>query len=120
MPDLVIPFEPRALMSLLGIVTLVLEVWKVDRNWDEEGEKAYVGAAKESKSNTAVVIPPQRPRSSLYLSNSFFGGMGAVRCRESHCCHWIQSQPIGQYSIRGSRILTTRLDCVYTRGKGRP
>ena len=74
MPDLVIPFEPRALMSLLGIVTLVLEVWKVDRNWDEEGEKAYVGAAKESKSNTAVVIPPKDLEAAFIFPTAFLVG----------------------------------------------
>lgn len=57
LPDLLLVFGPRALLSLFGIVSLVLGVWHVDRTWDEKGSKAYNRVAKESGSNEDIKIP---------------------------------------------------------------
>ena len=40
-PDLVVHFGPRAVLSLIGIATIIVGVWQVDRTWDEEGLKAF-------------------------------------------------------------------------------
>lgn len=45
LPDLVVVFGARSILSLTGIVMLVAGVWRVDRTWDEEGKKAYERAA---------------------------------------------------------------------------
>jgi hypothetical protein len=73
-PDLVVPFEPRALLSLAGIVTLVLGVWYVDRTWDEEGSKAYARAAKESKSKKDIVIPQNELEKAFVFPAAFLAG----------------------------------------------
>lgn len=57
LPDLLLVYGPRAMLSLSGIVTLVLGVWHVDRTWDEKGSKAYNRVAKESNSNEEIKIP---------------------------------------------------------------
>jgi hypothetical protein len=73
-PDLVIPFEPRALLSLVGIVAIVLGVWYVDRTWDEEGSKAYARALKESKSKTDIVIPQNELEMAFVFPAAFLAG----------------------------------------------
>ena len=57
LPDLLLVYGPRAVLSLSGIVTLVLGVWHVDRTWDEKGSKAYNRVAKESGSTENIKIP---------------------------------------------------------------
>lgn len=73
-PDLVVPFEPRSLLSLAGIVTLVLGVWYTDRKWDEDGSKAYERAAKEAKNKEKVVIPEKELEAAFAFPTAFLVG----------------------------------------------
>jgi len=57
LPDLLLVFGPRSLLSLSGIVTLVLGVWHVDRTWDEKGSRAYQRVAKDKNTKEDVKIP---------------------------------------------------------------
>ena len=57
LPDLILAYGPRALLSMGGIVTLVTGVWHVDRTWDEKGSKAYARVKKDAKPGEKIVIP---------------------------------------------------------------
>ena len=53
-PDLVVHFGPRALLSLVGIATIIVGVWQVDRAWDEEGFKAFERAKERDPDNPVI------------------------------------------------------------------
>lgn len=55
-PNLIIEFGPRAILSLTGILTIMSGVWYVDRTWDEKGSAAYKKAKIESNNSNNVII----------------------------------------------------------------
>lgn len=57
MADLVVPFGPRSMLSLIGSLFVIGGVWFVDRIWDEEGASAYKRAKERDPDNP--VIPPE-------------------------------------------------------------
>lgn len=59
-PDLVVAFQPRGILSLLGAVIIVAGVWHADRTWDEKGSTAYERAKTSllvEKKDGVVEIP---------------------------------------------------------------
>jgi hypothetical protein len=58
LPDLIIEFGPRAILSLVGIITLMGGVWYVDRTWDEKGSAAFKkGKASDKDLDAAFPFP---------------------------------------------------------------
>ena len=56
-PDIFIEFGPRAILALIGVITIVGGVWQIDRTWDEEGSNAYQRAKARSKDADKVTVP---------------------------------------------------------------
>ena len=55
-PDLIIQFGLRSLISLVGILTIIIGVWYVDRTWDEKGSAAYARAKAKAKKTKKIII----------------------------------------------------------------
>jgi hypothetical protein len=58
-PDIVVPFGPRGILSLVGIVVLVAGVWYVDRVWDEKGSAAYERVPRRIQQNLILLMAGQ-------------------------------------------------------------
>lgn len=58
-PDLIIAFGPRSLLSLVGAITIIIGVWYVDRTWDEKGSAAYALAKSKAGKSKEVTIPKE-------------------------------------------------------------
>ena len=56
-PDLIIEFGPRSILSLVGILTIMSGVWYVDRTWDEKGAAAYAREKLKGGDANEVIIP---------------------------------------------------------------
>jgi len=65
-PNLIIEFGPRSILSLIGIITLIIGVWYVDRTWDEKGSAAYQ-RAKEKGNNLEKELDAAFPFPILFL-----------------------------------------------------
>lgn len=65
---------PRAVLSLVGVVMLILGVWYVDRTWDEEGSAAYERAETVDPSN--VQIPVAELDGAFRFPAMFLAGWG--------------------------------------------
>lgn len=53
LPEMLLVFGARSMLSLLGVVLIVGGTWRADRTWDEEGTQAYYKAANKKLSSTA-------------------------------------------------------------------
>jgi uncharacterized membrane protein YhdT len=67
LPDIVVLFGPRGILSLVGIVILVSGVWYVDRTWDEKGSAAYKRAAAAVAKELTAGKDKQKPTASTSL-----------------------------------------------------
>jgi len=73
-PTFIVALGPRAILSLVGIITLVSGVWHADRSWDEKGSKAYERAYKEAKDKNNVVVPKKDLDASFPFPIAFLAG----------------------------------------------
>jgi|GEM_PF-3124816 len=73
-PDLIIEFGPRSLLSLVGIITLMIGVWYVDRAWDEKGSAAYARAKAKSANLKDVVVPEEELKAAFPFPTVFILG----------------------------------------------
>lgn len=117
-PSLIVPYGPRALLSLGGIVLIVGGVWRTDRRWDEEGSQAYHRAAKKKKQGDVVVVPQDELDAAFPFPLAFLLGWGCfgasyffpisgsskptertpttlIRAATSLALGWIASVPMG-------------------------
>jgi len=73
-PDIFIEFGPRAILSLIGIITIIGGVWYIDRSWDEKGSAAYKRAKANTSGTEDVVIPQEEKEAAFPMPIVFILG----------------------------------------------